>query len=127
MGAFYFIFPSLNTFVLENKIYHKIQCRTLVDSPQRNPRENPCCESLGKLRVDSGTPQGVDQYYHSLFKKPLLECSERFKFMKILEGLPVSFKEISDICNSPRTFCRESPVTSHFSGDSSMDFVGKSR
>ncbi len=54
---------------------------------------------MGELRGDSGspqglpgdslgTPQGVDEYNQGLSRKPPLESPEKFKFLKILEGLP---------------------------------------
>jgi uncharacterized protein YjbI with pentapeptide repeats len=49
--------------LLSEKIDHISIKITLVETPQKNPPGNPCHESLGELRGDSGTPQGVDEYY----------------------------------------------------------------
>jgi hypothetical protein len=61
--------------------------------PSRDFLEESPGESLGELRGDSGTPRGVDGYNQGLSRKPLLESPEKFKFLKILEELPGSFRK----------------------------------
>jgi hypothetical protein len=69
----------------------------LVETPKKNSLVNPrwSCEGIqglpGELiriiRDSLGTPGGVDEYYQVLSRISLSESPEKFKSLKILEGL----------------------------------------
>jgi hypothetical protein len=75
--------------------------------------------------------RGVDEYYQGLSRISFSESPEKFKSLKILEGLekigdsPGSFMGTLEYKNSPGNHHSESPGISGFSRDSLRISLGK--